>query len=227
MATVQVSELGKFVAPGIRPSGFDFCLPQFEGTISAPCRLRGNHNREFGYPSFAVAERDMRSAMHVFAVLSRRISADKIAFQGPDDFLQADRMQRVGIVFGSRSNRALPWLEDGGRLSRLVNFTFGEEWSIIGSDDKHFSMKDPSTIGREEYAAMIDYGVIARVLGPGNAPVFLLAGLGGRATEGCGIYFAQNWRRLHKRFSKKDFAVILEFPPPVDPERCREIAQYE
>jgi hypothetical protein len=49
--------------------------------------------------------------------------------------------------------------------------------------------------------------------------VFIIAGLGGRATEGCGYFFLRNWNDLFKKFGRSDFAVILKFPSPFALER--------
>jgi hypothetical protein len=68
-----------------------------------------------------------------------------------------------------------------------------------------------------------DYGVVARFRGMRNR-LFVIAGLGSRATEGCGYYFSHHWLALSKRFQEDDFAVVLRFPPPLDPVHCEPVA---
>jgi len=81
-------------------------------------------------------------------------------------------------------------------------------------------------LSREEYAASTDYGVIARTTNSRLGSVFLIAGLGGRATEGGGLYVFEKWRELQSQFGDSDFAVVLQFDPPVDPKRSKPVAHY-
>jgi hypothetical protein len=220
-------EIAHFLAPHQYLSGIDFCLPQFAGNRSTPLRLAGASADEFSYPSLAIAERDARSAMHVISLLgcAPEISGD-VEFRAPEDFAGGDRGNRVRVLFGSRSNHALELIIKEGQLDGLVRFDFGDEWTIVGQDERRFSIPDPSKLDREDYESLTDYGVIARVSDRKERSVFLVAGLGGRATEGGGLFLRENWRELQSRFGNSDFAVVLKFPPPVDPKRFEAIAWY-
>lgn len=225
--TLLAHRLASFLAPGTSPKGIDLCLPEFSGSLSAPLRMGGLQG-PYGYPSTAFSNRDVKSAFYVQSLLSRHFDEGSIRVQSPGDFVSARKhgARRVGILFGSRSNRAFWPAGEFGQLSRLVSFQFGTEWAIVGADQRRFSIPDPSKLSREAYEAKTDYCVVARVRGDQARPLFLIAGLGGRATEGGGRYLAYEWQKLHRKFETRDFAVVLSFPPPVSPDRFSVAARY-
>ena len=47
-------------------------------------------------------------------------------------------------------------------LGQLVTFEFGEYWTIRTRDNKTYSLRDPSSMGNEAYAAQTDYGIVGR-----------------------------------------------------------------
>jgi hypothetical protein len=75
-------------------------------------------------------------------------------------------------------------------------------------------MPDPSLLDAATYASKDDYGVIARVTLPHGTPVFVIARLGGRATEGSSRYFVDHWHELHRHSGSDYFALVLRFPAP-------------
>lgn len=220
-------EIAQFLAPNRAVAGIDLCLPKFAGSRSAPLQLAKAHGDEFRYPSIALAERDARSAMHVISLLgcAPDISRD-VQFRGPEDFEDEGRDNRVRVLFGSRSNYALRSMIEEGGLGDLVRFEFGDRWTIVGQDGQTFSIPDPSKLDRAQYSSSTDYGVVARVTDHEKRSTFLLAGLGGRATEGAGLFLREQWHELQNKFGSGDFAVVLEFPAPVDPQRYKAIAWY-
>jgi hypothetical protein len=165
--------------------------------------------------------------MHVISLLgcAPEISSD-LQFRTPEEFGDHRQDDRVRVLFGSRSNHALQSLMEESRLGELVKFEFGEEWAIVGQDGRRFSISDPSKLDRLQYESSTDYGVVARVGDQERRSGFLVAGLGGRATEGSGLFLRQRWDELQGKFGKSDFAVVLEFPPPVDPKRFEPVAWY-
>ena len=227
------AQLASFLAPGKDPRGVDFCLPQFAGGTATPLRTVASANSstasEYSYPSTLFTNRDVQSALHVQALLAKHFDEGWIRLHSPESFVSDRRKhgaRRVGILFGSRSNDALSSAVEYTRLNRLVSFDFSNDWAIIGQDGQRFSMTDPSTLSREDYEAMTDYCVIARVRADHARPLFIVAGLGGRATEGGGRYLAHHWKDLHREFGAHDFAVVLGFPPPVSPDNCGVVARY-
>jgi hypothetical protein len=222
------TSLAEFLSAGGQPIGIDLCLPEFEGSQAYPWTINGGPG-QFGYPSNTVSNRDVKSALHVQSLLARNFADESIELHSPQQFLAARKQQsasRVGMLFGSRSNIALQEAGVTAQLSKLISFEFGAEWTIIGKDLRRFSITDPSTLTRAEYESTTDYCVVARVRANNDCPLFLIAGLGGRATEGGGRYLAQNWEQLHKEFVAKDFAVVLSFPPPVNPSQFQVDARY-
>lgn len=221
-------EIARFLAPHQYLSGVDFCLPRFAGDRSAPLRLAVAADDKFSYPSLALAERDARSAMHVIGLLGCASGiSEEVEFRAPEDFADQDRDDRVRVLFGSRSNQALTSLMEEAHLAELVRFEFAEEWAIVGQDGRRFSIRDPSTLDRSEYESSTDYGVVARLTSAKKRSVFLVAGLGGRATEGGGLFLRDSWQTLQKRFGNGDFAVVLQFPPPVNPKHFEPVAWYQ
>lgn len=210
-------------------SGYiDLCLPVFESVGGAA--MVGQAKREtYRYPSETLATRDVRSAFHIQLLLNSEVEQSRIEMRSPDEFLQrltGDHGERVGFLFGSRSNRALKGSALEMKLNRLIRFEFGQRWTIIGEDGERFSIKNPSKSTEEEYAASDDFAAIARVRGDHPRPIFFVAGLGGRATEGAGYFLRHHWAGLSGVVDDRDFAVILKFDAPVEPERARLVKTY-
>src|SRR5205807_1711171 len=111
--------------------------------------------------------------------------------------------------------------------TRFFRFLFGEKWEIECEDGRVFSMLDPSALDRHAYVSQTDYGVISRLSVPENGDrLFVIAGLGSRATEGCGFYFSRHWHELFEKYGENDFAVILKFSPPLDATRSEPVAWF-
>ena len=204
------------------PTGVDLCLPRFSGSIQAPLRISGQ--TQFGYPSSGLAERDVRSALHLQGLLARHVDLERVRLLAPEDLDESGG--RIRILFGSRSNSAFAKASRYGRLDRLVRFRFGDRWTITGQNGHRYSIPDPSRLSRQEYESHTDYCVVARVRDRHALPVFLISGLGGRSTEGGGRFLAEHWKHLQGEFGSQDFAVVLAFPPPVTPEVCSVIEKY-
>jgi len=223
----QRTDIRSFLRARSPSSGINFCLPRFDGSLGAPVPLAESVHGKFGYPSSTFAERDAKSALHVMHAVSGVVGDDAIEFTGPMEFMRRPERDQISFVFGSRSNDAARWLLERAKGPSLIRFEFGDTWKIIGADGNIFSIPDPSTLDRDSYSAMTDFGVVARLtIADRAAGVFLIAGLGGRATEGCGAYVSRNWAELQSQFEDRDFAVVLAFPPPVSPERHKPVAWY-
>jgi len=197
-------------------------LPTFEGpasldgTASVVGRVAtAAKGSRFSYPGSTVADRDARAAACLAAVLGHTVKSGEIRWERADTFVP--NHDGTAFLFGSRTNKGARWITGKEALGRFFRFEFGKRWSIrcVGQT---FSIPAPDRLSREEYTAQTDYGVVARLLQPtsGNQ-VFLLAGLGGRATEGCARYLSEHLQELASRFENMSFAIILEFPPPVAP----------
>lgn len=195
---------------------FRLILPEF----GSPGRLHGAAaNQEFFYRGNAFAERDTRAASHIQTLLDQVVQAGNVSLQGAGNSVPPEQ---ISFLFGSRSNWATAaLLKESG--TNLFQFEFGDDWSIICSGLR-FSLPDPTILTPAKYAVADDYGVIARVHSATGTAAFMIAGLGGRATEGCGLYFREHWSQLDRRFGSKDFAVVLKFPAPFDVKQAEVVA---
>lgn len=202
-------DLSSFLRLGTPPA-LKLCLPRFAGTA--------REGAGFSYPGFLHADRDVRSAQEVER-LACTAGADTQLIS-PDEAISAlnqhKRFQPL-VIFGSRSNDAFPTVVSKSRLSELVTFSFSDEWTITTRGGVSYSLKDPSRLDRVAYTAATDYGVVAGLVDEGYPTVFIVAGLGGRATEGCGRFLRESWTELARRSEGKSFAALLRFDPPVDP----------
>lgn len=210
--------LRDFLGVGTRTDGYRLVLPHFRGSgaidsdgSEPPLVYRG--------PMFA--ERDARAAFHIRTLLEDVVDPNRIAIE------PADQSHRVvdgpAFLFGSRSNVVA--LESLRRQPYpLVDFEFGQNWTIR-CGGMAFSMADPSTTDRVAYEAATDYGVVARLENGAKGPLFLIAGLGGRATEASAYYLLKNWSMLAQKFGERPFALVLEFPAPFDRNRVNKVAE--
>jgi hypothetical protein len=190
-------------------------LPHFAGTVA----LENDSSSPLSYQGRTYSDRDARAALYVTSLLGQVLDSERIRFGEEKSFAETDVAGKTYFLFGSRSNRATRRIL-GKVSSKLFRFQFGANWEIHSAEGSVYSLPDPSRLDREAYTGKTDYGVVARLSLPSSATsVFLFAGLGSRATEGCGYYFSRNWQDLSERFEESDFAVILKFPPPLTPDR--------
>jgi hypothetical protein len=218
----EITTLKKFLGDAILQKGCGLYLPKFSG----PVELKSDQNSPVPlvYPGNTFSDRDAKSALHVSSLLGHVLDPDKIQLKDATSF-STNGTPQTFFLFGSRSNQATMWVIDQLATRKLFRFNFGAEWQIICEDKKVFSIHDPSQLGRGEYEDKTDWGVVGRLSGQ-QGTAFVIAGLGGRATEGCGLYFSLNWQELYNRYKKKDFAVVLKFPPPIDPNNFETVAWY-
>ncbi|QMW01491.1 hypothetical protein [Spirosoma foliorum] len=194
----------------------DLVLPNFGGTSK---RIGNN---EFTYPGEVYTDRDTKSAFYISNLLTKFIDLHKINLKDTEDFNFNINSSELVFIFGSKSNEVTQRLLDNYEVSNNFSMSFGETWTIHSNGSgENYSIINPSTLSRTEYENTTDYGVIARftqVSKPGKT-TFVIAGLGSRATEGCGLYFASNWELLNAKFGDQNVAaVILKFAPPVTPQ---------
>jgi hypothetical protein len=212
------SPLQDFLGVGTRTAAYRLVLPHFRGTATidsedseSPLVYRG--------PMFA--ERDTRAAFYIRTLLEDVVDPSRIAIEPADPNHRA--IDGPAFLFGSRSNViALESLRN--QASPLVDFEFGPDWTIRCAG-KTFSIADPSMTDRAAYEAATDYGVLARLENGTKGPLFLIAGLGGRATEASAYYLLNNWSALAQRFGEEPFALVLEFPAPFNRDHVNRVAE--
>jgi hypothetical protein len=222
----EISELQTFLGPEVLTSGCSLYLPKFFGDVElthdpvSPSPLQ--------YAGGTFSERDAKAAFYITSILGHVLDSDQIRLEEASKFAPTSGpAQKTAFVFGSRSNQVTIWATDKLPTGKFCKFEFGEQWRIRCADGRVFSVSDPSKLEKGSYANQTDYGVISRLSVPNTGDrLFVIAGLGSRATEGCGYYFSRHWRQLFERYGDNDFAVILQFTPPLDVTRSEPIAWF-
>jgi hypothetical protein len=222
----EINDLQAFLGAGILNSGCGLYLPRFSGKValaagpSAPLPLQ--------YAGGTYSERDAKAAFYITLVLGHILGSDKIQIEEASDFTPGSGLaHKTAFLFGSRSNQVTIWATENLPTHKFFSFNFGDMWQIKCSNGSIYEIPDPSKLEQGAYTGQTDYGVIGRLSAPENGEhFFVIAGLGSRATEGCGHYFSHHWRELFQRFADKDFAVILKFSPPLDPQKYEPIEWF-
>jgi len=213
----------------------DLSLRQFLGADlpSAKCRLllphfkgdtlldsNGASQAPLSYRGFTFAEADSKAAFYVHSLAGPVFESENIAIE---PVVSGQKVGPTAFLFGSRSNvMTQELLQVSGQ--DLVQFEFGPDWKIK-CNGMEFSMPDPSQIiDLVQYENTTDYAVIAKLRSTEGSPVFLIAGLGGRATEGAAQFFAKNWHDLAILAGEENFAAVLQFDAPFQLDNCRIVA---
>ena len=200
-----ISELGQFVGADRPEAACHLVLPHYAGPASLD--TGGGSLGGLTYRGATFAERDSRAAFYVQSLVSPVFDPERISIEAA---VAGETVQPTTFLFGSRSNVLLDELKP--YYQNLFRFEFGDDWKIhIGAQT--FSMPDPSKIDPSVYQLTTDYGIIAKIPLPAGA-VFLIAGLGGRATEGSAYFFRKNWRQVLKTFRTGPPVAVLRFDPP-------------
>jgi hypothetical protein len=187
--------------------------------------LAKNETEKFGFPGNAMSKRDAMAAFHITTLLSKVLDPGKIKILDADSFQDDKASSCIDFIFGSRSNFATTLINEEINSQQLLRFEFDDLWKIKCTSGNSYEIPDPSKLDIDAYSQIVDYGVIWRHTRSNdkNKKIFLIAGLGSRATEGCGYYLAKHWGELHRKFKHSDFAVVLRFDPPVSPENGKPI----
>jgi len=223
VAVTGLKQLRKFLGWTAAQHGCELFLPKFR--CGAKLTDPKEEDSSFRYPGSTFSERDTRAAFHVSSLISNIVDSERIHLKDSSSFLPEKAKAKVCFVFGSRSNRAAIWVAEHLARDNFFHFKFGRFWKIHCVNSDVYSIPDPSTLDVESYIGTTDYGVIGRFSEPKtHIKFFLIAGLGDCATEGSGLYLARHWQGLFQRFGTRDFAVVLRFPPPVSPQRCKPVA---
>ena len=170
------------------------------------------------YRGATFAERDSRAAFHVQSLVSQIFEADRISIEAA---VTGKAVAPTTFLFGSRSNVLVE--ERKSSYEHLFHFEFDDNWRIC-CGGQTFSMPDPSKIDPLQYQNTTDYGVVARLFISGG-PVFMVAGLGGRATEGAAYYLRKHWQTLLNQSQNRDQFVVLRFDPPFEVSKSQIVYQ--
>ena len=166
--------------------------------------------------------RDSKAALYVQSLLLQTVPPDAIHIISPALFQSEQEPQDVSFLFGSRSNPAAQKLFEGLDETK-VQLKFGQNWEIRCAGQT-FSVPDPSVVDPGVYQMSDDFGIITRVRSGASGSLFVIAGLGGRATEGSAWYFCHHWQELHSEFGDANFNVVLKFNAPFSVENGERVA---
>ena len=222
----DTNELQEFLGADILNYGCSLYLPKFFGGGTLKTDSRSPQSLEYAGSTYS--ERDAKAAFHITSVLGHILDLDKIKLEDISDVMPGlDQTHKTAFLFGSRSNKLTIWATENLPTNDFFKFSFGDRWEIRCKDGSVYSIPDPSKLDRGQYTDETDYGVVSRLSIPNSKErLFVIAGLGSRATEGCGYYFSNHWQELFQRFGNNDFAVILKFTPPLTPENHEPIAWF-
>jgi hypothetical protein len=166
-------------------------------------------DKEYRFPGETFAVADARSAQSVIDLLSPIVRPEQIGVHSLREGFPKNHTHY--FLFGSKSNEIAD--EIRREFSSQFEFDYGEEWILHDKTyDQKYRIKAPHRQSERPYVASPDYGVIQRFQAD-NRVYFILAGLGSRATEGCGYYLSHHWQ---EHVIDTDFTVILKFPAFVD-----------
>ncbi len=201
-------------------------LPQW--TMGLPGKAGEEANRkglgggQFYYrgPTFATA--DVNSAWSIANLVDSVLAPDKIQIRSNDEVKNVTATH--WFVFGSQSSGIL------AGVLQLFEPEFDFDYKPADAPgywvirDKKFGncyeIQKPNELDHEAFEGTTDYGVIQKFTDPASKQVyFLIAGLGSRATEGCGYYLRDHWAELLHEFGDKDFGIVVMFPQNLGPQR--------
>jgi hypothetical protein len=208
---------------GVRLDGHGEVTRPKRGTykLSAPIPITVMVKPEdtFVFPGETYARDDIEAARDIESLLFQIAKPENVrVYQSP----QQDGVTHW-FLFGSLSSR---YVEN---VLRNYSPRFGfrrlkDKWCLDELDSAGNVIEPtneipvPYSLGQRDYAKQEDLGIIEKITDPENGRVFfIIAGLGSRATRGCGWYLSQRWSQLLKQNGSKDFGVILRFPGDLPP----------
>jgi hypothetical protein len=177
-------------------------------------------------PTFATA--DVNSAWSIASLVSKVLPARSIRIVSNDDIGNATTSHK--FVFGSQSSEILR-----GVLQLFEpEFEFDYKpadapghWVIRDKKTGNcYVIQKPNDLDYDTYMKTTDYGVIQKFTDAESSRVyFLIAGLGSRATEGCGSFLKDHWTELLHEFGDKDFGIVVMFPQGLGPHEGKRLAR--
>jgi hypothetical protein len=191
------------------------------GKAGEAANLKGLEGDQYYYrgPTFATA--DVSSAWSIANLVGSVLPPDKIQLRSNHDVGNVIASHR--FVFGSQSSGIL-----AGVLELFEpEFSFDYKpadapgyWVIRDQKNGNcYEIQKPNDLDYETYLGTTDYGVIQKFTDKTSQRVyFLIAGLGSRATEGCGYFLRDHWEELLREFGNQDFGIVVKFPQNLGPQ---------
>jgi len=180
----------------------------------------------YSYRGHSFARTDIMCAHYILELLAQITDLRNVKI------LAAHERQGKNIthrfLFGSKSHKLVQSLLEAYKPHFAIHYKHKEfpgKWVL---EDTHYrkayTIIDPSTLRPYEFEKLNDFGIIEKIVDPQLGRVlFIIAGLGDRATEGCGWYLLRHWDEILSKHVTGRFEIILKFPGGLGFEYGREI----
>jgi hypothetical protein len=177
-------------------------------------------------PTFATA--DVNSAWSIASLLGKVLPSDRIQILSNDDVKNVATSHK--FVFGSQSSEILHGVLELFEPEFAFDYKPADApgyWVIRDKKTGNcYEIEQPNNLDYDTYMRTTDYGVIQKFTDAASHRVyFLIAGLGSRATEGCGYFLRDHWAELLHEFGSQDFGIIVMFPKSLGPHEGKRLAR--
>jgi len=179
------------------------------------------------YPGETFSVRDTRSAFDVLRLVSQIADPSRIHLRTATDLEEGPQCTHW-FLFGSKSNSKVAYMLKNYSTSFQFDYDPLDNpgcWMLKDLEmEIDYLLQSPNTSKRGEYDTSEDFGIIEKVVDDGKV-FFLVAGLGDRATRGCGWYLYEKWKELFDEFGNKSFRIILRFPAGLEFKDAKRISR--
>ncbi len=204
---------------GVRLDGHGPITIPARGTYSLPAEtpvtVTVTPPDTFVYPGVSYASDDAEAASDIRSLLLRVATPNAVASHPTIDSPNVTHW----FLFGSGSSRYVTTVLR--TYSPRFEFRYGKDEWILDELDADGRVIEPTNrvpvpyhLGQRDFANQDDIGIIEKVTDTqySGKVYFIIAGMGSRATRGCGWYLAHQWERLLADYGGRDFGVVLKFP---------------
>jgi len=195
-------------------SKFALLLPTFRlGVPLGEKEATAPEDGLYRFPGETFARSDAESALYIRQLLGEIAPPESISIYSQVEGVKPEYTHH--FLFGSKSNPKVSGVLNA--FSKKLSFDYAagpqkKTWVLKDIEFGHeYSIEAPNKLGNK-YSETVDYGVIQKIKRDSKV-FFLIAGLGSRATKGCGYYLLQNWPQ---HVAEDEFAILLRFPASLD-----------
>lgn len=210
---------------------FSISLPQFRMGVLRDDFERGKvkvgvtPEDAFHYLGVMLAQTDVKAALYVLRLLQHVVPIESVALREAGTREEDDATHQ--FYFGSRSHANVQGLlrVDSDFRLHYKHEAFDGCWLIEDRRRKKaYVVEAPYRLQSREFHQRDDFGLIEKIVDSQTGRVFfVLAGLGDRATLGCGYFLWDRWEQLLKLHPTGSFAQLLHVPGSLLPSHARPI----
>jgi len=204
-------EIRTFIGASHPSEPMKLWIPTFRSTgggVPSPA------DKSFSFPGRVSSFRDIIALSYIFARIDDVQTNDSIRIVSATDTHTSEHELGISFIIGGRSN---PMTLDVLASKTVKNFFKLEchtEWKILcNGGGVVYSIRNPGEMTKTEYENSVDYGFIQKTYNKRNKALFIVSGLGSRATAGCGLFFYDNWHELYEKYGSEPFGIVIKFPP--------------